>query len=358
MPEVTESDFRKILSRGEFGTRYYLCGEEKLLVSQYTNQLIERAAGKEPDDFNFHVFKEKFSVDEFEAAALMIPFTSRYNVVVVKDIDFRDFAPDESSRIIDIVDKTAGDTVMIFTFPTKTSGGGDDNAAGSKAAAAAKDRKLKTIFQKKGTVVEFKKLTPALLINKLTVSAEKRNVILEKKNATLLVEYCGTELNRLRMELDKLCAYVGEGGEIRKEDIDLLVPRGLESRVFDLSNAIINRRAADSFRILDTLLANQEEEIPIVSVIAMAYVNIYRVRMAIKSGARSSELKNWFKYSDAQLRYAERDSRNTTTAALRRSINVIAQTDMALKSTRTSKRLLLELLIEKLLIIAAEDGRR
>ena len=121
---------------------------------------------------------------------------------------------------------------------------------------------------------------------------------------------------------------------------------------------MIGHRAADAFRILNTLLYNREDEQKILATLANAYVNIYRVRIAIKSGERSIELKKWFTYSDAQLRYAERDSQKTTTAALRKSLDAIAETDIAMKSTRTSKRLLLEVLIEKLLIIASEYGRR
>ncbi len=351
MPNVTESDLKKIISRGDFGTLYYLYGDEKMLVAHYTKLLVEKTAGKQPDDFNYHVFTDAFSVNEFEAAAQMVPFTSDHNVVVVKDIDFSNFSSDECSKILDIVDKVAGDTVMILTFPTKT----DD---GKESSGKARDTKLKNIAVKRGTVVEFKKLTASSVKTKIISWASKRSVVLSPQNADLIVEYCGTDLNRLRSELEKLCAFTGEGGEITRDAIEGLVTRDLESRVFDLSNAVINRRGAEAFRVLDRLLYNREEELMIVSVLASSYVNIYRARIAIKSGARTTELKKWFKYSDAQLRYAERDSRSTTTAALRKSINAIAETDMAMKSTRTSKRLLLELLIEKLLIIASEDRRR
>lgn len=353
MPTISEADFKKILSRGDFGTLYYICGDEKMLVSHYTDLLIEKTAGKQPDDFNFHVFTDEFNVEEFEAAAQMIPFTSEYNVVVVKDLDLSQFGANESSKILDTVSNVAGDTVMIFTFPTKTAAEEKDGKG-----SGAKDTKLKSVIAKKGTIVEFSRLTPAALKTKLIAWASKRGVALSQPNASLLVEYVGTDLNKLRTELEKLCAFAGKDGEITKDAIDMLVTRDLESRIYDLSNAVIGRRAADAFKVLDRLLYNREDEMKIIAYLASAYVNIYRARIAVKSGARTTELKKWFKYNDAQLKYAERDSRNTTTAALRKSINAIAETDMGLKSTRTSKRLLLELLVEKLLIIANEGRRR
>ncbi len=353
MPIIGEADFKKILSRGDFGTLYYLCGDEKMLVAHYTDLLVAKTAGKKPDDFNYHEFTGDFKVEEFEAAAQMIPFTADYNVVVVKDLDMTMLKSDESSKILDTVSQAAGDTVMIFTFPTKP-----EKNEGVKAAGGSKDAKLKSLIQTKGTVVEFKKLTPAAVKTKLISWASKRSVVLPQKSADLLIEYVGVDLNRLRSELSKLCSYCGDGGEITEDAVKLLVTRDLESRIYDLSNAVISHRAAQAFKVLDTLLYNREDELKIMSALASSYVNIYRVRMAVKSGARSAELKKWFKYSDAQLRYAERDSRMTTTAALRRSINEIAKTDIAMKSTRTSKRLLLELLIEKLLIISSEGRRR
>ncbi|MBQ1388425.1 MAG: DNA polymerase III subunit delta [Clostridia bacterium] len=353
MPNIGEADFKKILSRGDFGTLYYLCGDEKLLVSHYTEKLIAKTAGKKPDEFNYHEFTGVINVDEFEAAAQMIPFTADYNVVVVKDLDMTALKPNEASKLLDTVSHVAGDTIIIFTFPTKP----DKNENG-KASGGAKDAKLKELVQKKGTVVEYKKLTAAAVKTKLSAWASKRGVVLSPKSADMLIEYVGVDLNRLRMELSKLCSYCGDNGEITEDIVDMLVTRDLESRIYDLSNAVINNKAAQAFRVLDTLLYNREDELRIMAALASSYVNIYRVRMAIKSGARTAELKKWFKYSDAQLRYAERDSRASTTAALRRSINAIAETDIAMKSTRTSKRLLLEILIQKLLMISSEERRR
>ncbi len=352
MPTITESDLKKVINKGNFGRLYYLCGEEKVLVSHYTRQIVEKTCGREPNDFNYHVFTEKFSVEEFEMAVQIMPFMSKYNVVVVKDIDFANFKDNEPKRILDTVSDVPEGTILIVTFPTKS------ETQGEKSTGGANDKKLKSIVSKVGTVAEFSPITPATARNYLMMWAKKSDVIMNEKEANLLVDYCGTDLNRLKCELSKLCSYVDEGGTITCEDIETLVTRTLESNVFELSNAIISRRADDSFKILNRLLYAKEEPVKIISVLAGSYMNIYRVRMAIKSGERSTVLKQWFKITDYQLRFAERDSRNTTTAVLRKSINAIAETDMALKSTRTSKSLLLELLIEKLLIIASEGKKR
>ena len=148
MPTMSESEFRKVLGGRDFGTLYYICGTEKMLVSYNTKKLIEKVAGKEPSDFNFHTFENGFDIDEMAVALQIVPFSSEYNVVVIKDLDMADFSSADGDRIIELISAVSGDTVVILTFPTK-----------QEEKLSPKDKKLKTLSNKKGTVVELNTLT-------------------------------------------------------------------------------------------------------------------------------------------------------------------------------------------------------
>lgn len=345
MAKISESEFRKVLSGRDFGTLYYICGTEKMLVTHNTKKLIDKVAGSEPSEFNFHTFTNDFDVDEFAVAIQVVPFVSEFNVVVVKDLDFADFSAAQGEKIIDLISNVSGDTIIILTFPTKL----DEKMN-------AKDKKLKTLANKKGTVLELNKLTVPNLQKKLVTWASKRNVILGNNTAEVIINYCGTDLTALRNELEKLCAYVGEGGEIKKEHVDKLVTKNLESSIFDISKAVINHDGTTAFKVLDRLIYQKEEPIAILAVLATSFIDMYRARIAIKCGSRSTDLAKWFTYkSDYRLRQAENNCKRTSTAVLRKSIDAITETDILLKSTRTDDRVQLELLIVKLLMIANED---
>lgn len=345
MPTINEAAFRKILSGGDFGTLYYICGTEKMLVAHNTKKLIERVAGKEPSDFNYHTFSNEFDVNELAAALQVVPFVSEYNVVVVKDLDFSAFSSADGEKIIDLISAVSGETVVILTFPTML-----------QEKEGAKDKKLKALANKKGTVIELNKLTGYALQKKLVSWASKRNIVLNPDAAALMVEYSGTDLNTLKNELEKLCSYVGEGGEITIRQVETLVTKNLESSIFDLSKAVINHDSTTAFKVLDRLIYQKEEAVSILGTLAMAYVDMYRVRIAIKCGYRSTDLSKWFLYkSEFRLKNAENNCKKMSTAVLRKSINAIAQTDVNLKSTRADDRVQLELLIVKLLMIANED---
>ncbi len=345
MPTINESEFRKILSGNDFGTLYYICGTEKMLVSLNTKKLVEKVAGKEPSDFNFHTFSEDFNVDELAAALQVVPFTSDYNVVIIKDPDMSEFSPSDGDRIIELISSVSGDTIVIITFPTKT-----------EDKSTSRDKKLKTLASKKGTVIELNKLTQAAIQKKLISWASKRNVMLSSKVADQIIRCSSTDLNTLKNELSKLCSYVGDGGEIRAEDVERLVSKNLESSVFDLSKAVISHDGTSAFQVLNRLFYQREEPIAILGVLTTTYVDMYRARIAIKCGSRSTDLAKWFNYkSEYRLRQAEANSKKTSTAVLRKSIDAIIKTDVLMKSTRTDDRVQLELLIVKLLMIANED---
>ncbi len=345
MPIITESDFKKLLSGGDFTTLYYICGTEKMLVSHYTSKLVEKVAGKNPSDFNFHTFTDDFDVDELAVSLQVVPFVSEYNVVVIKDLDFADFSAADGERIIDLISSVSGDSIVIITYPTKL-----------ESKVNAKDKKLKELAKKKGSVLELNKLTGQALQKKLISWASKRNIVLSPQTANVIIEYSGTDLNALKNELEKLCSYVGEGGEITKENVDMLVTKNLESSVFDLSKAVVYHDSTTAFKVLDRLFYQREEPLSILAVLSSAYVDMYRARIAVKCGSRSADLAKWFNYkSEYRLKHAESDSKRTSTAVLRKSIDAIAKTDIALKSTRADSRTQLELLIVKLLMIANED---
>jgi len=92
-------------------------------------------------------------------------------------------------------------------------------------------------------------------------------------------------------------------------------------------------------------------------VLSSAYVDLYRVRACVQGGHRPAELANYFPYKgkEFRLKNAERDMKGLSLEKLRESLEVLLETDIGLKSSRTGDRILMEKLIARLLLIAEKE---
>ena len=106
------------------------------------------------------------------------------------------------------------------------------------------------------------------------------------------------------------------------------------------------------------LAVQREEPIPILGVLSSAYADLYRAKVAVTAGQPADTLAADFKTTYARkefrLRNAARDCARLSTDTLRRSLEVLAQTDNALKQTNADGRSLLEQTVVKLIRLLRE----
>ena len=179
----------------------------------------------------------------------------------------------------------------------------------------------------------------------------KSGATISSIDAGRIITYCGKDLHTLRNEVDKLCAYV-DGGEITREVIEKLVTKTTEARIFDLSKLVISKNNDKAQKLLEDLFYLKEEPITIVAILAMTYIDIFRVRVAVESGKKIADIVGDFDYKKKEFRLnnAQRISSTMTTEEIRKSIELIIETDKKLKSKRVDKKILTQELITKLIL--------
>ena len=121
-----------------------------------------------------------------------------------------------------------------------------------------------------------------------------------------------------------------------------------------MGDALMAGRYEDAFLYLDTLLSQNEEPVVILSTLASAYIDMYRVQTALESGmtAPDAALFGEYKGREFRLRNAARNLRGMQSGVLQESLNLLLDADIALKSSRLSARIVLEELIARLLLTA------
>lgn len=188
--------------------------------------------------------------------------------------------------------------------------------------------------------------------------ANENDKLISRAAANRLVSLCGDDLTRLKNEVDKVCAYAA-GEEVSVEDINKMATVNLESRVFDLSNAVLEGNGEKAFQVLNLLFDQKEEPIAMLYILSNAYIDAYRVRVAAESGVMNSQLAGDFGYGKRTfvLDKVKRSTARVSTEALRRSLGLLVEADIKFKSVRVNYRLYLEQLIAQLLLTAKEAGR-
>lgn len=346
MPEITEAELKKQIEKADFSNLYFLHGEEKYLVSFYAKKLTSKAAGTIFPDFNFQRFDDSASIDEIASATEALPFMAERKCVVISDLNVEGLRTQEAAKLDELLKSVPDTTVLVFYLPSTEIDYKTDK----------KWKKFIDTVNKTGITVHLKKRSVPDLEKALCSAAAKRGCELSRQNAGRIIGYCGNDLQTLFNELEKLCAFAGEGG-ITAQMIDELVVKNLETRVYDLSKAIIAGEYDKAYGVLDLLFYQNEEPVSILAVLSSAYIDMYRVRISIQSGFSAMEPTKHFDYARKEFRLtnAERDAKKLTTAMLRQSLQVLLAADTALKSARGDRRIIMEKLIAQLLSIAEKE---
>nr|WP_255575723.1 DNA polymerase III subunit delta [Caproiciproducens faecalis] len=337
---------KKQIEKADFSNLYLLHGEEKYLVGFYAKKLIAKAAGTAFSDFNFQRFDDTASIDAIASAVEALPFMAERKCVVVSDLDVESLRAQEASKLDELLKSVPDTTVLVFYLPSIE----------IDYKADKKWKKFIDTVSRTGATVHLKRRSGPDLEKALCSAASKRGCELSRQNAGRIIGYCGNDLQTLFNELEKLCAYQKEGA-ISAQTIDALVVKNLETRVYDLSKAIIAGQYDKAYGILDLLFYQNEEPVSVLAVLSSAYIDMYRVRVSIQSGFSAMEPAKHFDYARKEFRLtnAERDAKKLTTPVLRQSLQVLLGADTALKSARGDRRIIMEKLIAQLLLIAEKE---
>lgn len=344
MAKLGEAQLKEQIKNSSFSNAYLIYGEESYLKEHYVSLLKKKIVDPTFESFNLHQFDGKdTALDDILKDAQMLPMMSEYNFVLVRDY------PVEKSKsdlklLTEFLEDVPESTIFVFVYDAIEP---DVKSAGFK--------KVITAFDNAGAVVNMEKRSETDVAKLLVSGAKKRGSVLDISNAKYLISVSGNDLKNLLNELDKL-AYFAHGQEITKDIIDNMATKCLQARVYDLSKAVVSADSDTAYSVLDTLFGMKEDPILILAVIGGVYVDMYRVKCAKTAGFSYDDVAKYYNYRGREfaLRNASRDCAGLTENQLRESLDEIMNTDLKLKSTVTDKKLLLEELIVKLILIAKE----
>ncbi len=347
MPKITENELRAKIKSAQPDCRVFLFyGEEKAQLRHYINKLRAKFAGKDPGDFSLRSLTQDNSVQEIYDAVFAAPaFLEDKRFIVVTDYDFTPASGIELDGLISGIGKIPQYSTLLIAYP-----------ATSPSFASGSNKKLLNAVEKAGVVVNFERLTDTALEKQLVYWANLRNVKLNEYDAARIVSYCGRDLTLLKNELEKLCAYK-QNGEITRGDIELLVTKNPEAKIFDVASHILSGSPDKAIEQINILISQKQTPQSIIAVLGGFYADIYRARAALEGGESLDSAAKRLGYGRRAfaLQRAHRSGKRLSSSGLRESLNAIAKTNALMNSSNADPKILLEQLVARLTLIRTEE---
>ncbi len=163
--------------------------------------------------------------------------------------------------------------------------------------------------------------------------------------ADVMRELVGSHLGEIYQELDKLASYTGERKEIGVDDVEAVISRVRIHTVFDLTRALGMKNCPDALRILDQMLESGEPHLRILTMMVRQFRLIWMAKEMRSLGKRDRDIGKALGIPGYFLPGLLAQLKNFTFQDLAEDYRRVLETDLALKSRSTSKRVLLENLV-------------
>lgn len=178
-------------------------------------------------------------------------------------------------------------------------------------------------------VVDCAKADTALLVKWIKAECARCDVVIQAETAKILSEYCLSDMTRIETETAKLIAYVGAGQEITKNDVDTMVARETESKIYEMTDYIGKKQFDKALSVIKEMLFKGETEQRLI----ISIYNYYRRLLhAAISDLSTEEIAKVFGVKEFAIRKTKEQASMFKKRALKSAVDALADADYRIKS--------------------------
>ncbi len=257
------------IKSGDVNGLYLFTGEEKYGRKLAVKELRKHFEDAGFDEFNINVFEGgDFSPETLADYVRTYPVMSDKKIAIVRNSGVFKSPSAELKAVAEDIIKDLPDYITIIFD--------EDNIDGRSGLV----KKIKS----GGLFCEFKFKTQGELAVWCRKTAAEAGIEISDENASHLVFVCDEGMENLKNETEKLVAYCREKGKIEKSDIDKIVRKSLKNRIFDMLDAITEKRSDDVYLMLDELMQLKEEPVKIIALISRQVIMLLKTAALAEDG--------------------------------------------------------------------------
>lgn len=246
------------IKQGNFKQIYLLYGEERYLRKQYTDRLKKALCG-EDDSMNTHFYEGKdVPVGEIIDLAETLPFLAARRVIFISNSGLFKSGGEKMAEYLTAPNET---TFFVFT----------ENEVDKRS-------KLFKTVQSQGYVSEFAVQDENTLKRWVAGILNKEGKKITENTVQLFLTKTGTDMENIRMELEKLICYCMGRDVITADDVNTICTNRISNHIFDMINAIADRQTTKALQLYYDLLALREPPMRILFLIARQYNMLLQVK--------------------------------------------------------------------------------
>ena len=315
------------IKSGKLNHIYLIYGEESFLRKQYKERL-KKALAPDDDTMNYSYFEGKdISAGEIIDLAETMPFLSDKRAIIIENSPF---FRSEGEKIAEYLNAVPETTYLVFVEET-----------------VDKRSKLYKSITKNGCVVEAGGLSEDKIITWILGILKKDNKKITQNTMHYLLGKIGTDMENIRSEVEKLSCYCYDREVITNEDIDAVCTTQINNQIFEMLDAMANKRQKTALQLYYNLLALKEPPMRILFLIGRQFNLLLQARMLKQKGYGDKTIAEKIGVPPfAATKYLNQAGKFKI-ADLRRAVAECVEADEAVKSGNRNDRLSVELLIIK-----------
>lgn len=275
---------------------------------------------------NLSVYGGKgIDVREVISQADTMPFFADRRLILIEDSGFFKTA---SPELADYIPRMPQETCMVFV----------ENEVDKRG-------KLYKAVKNTGRVVEMKRQDERTLMNWVLSTLRK-----EKKNITsatmeLFLSRTGNDMEFIEKELEKLLCYTIGRDVVTSKDVEDVCTVRTENKIFDMINAIAEKKQKKALDLYYDLLALKEPPMRILYLITRQFNLLMQVKALLAQGFDQNGAAEKLKMQSFIVRNYARQARSFTEEELERAVKDCIEAEEAVKTGRMNDVLSVELLI-------------
>lgn len=310
----------------QFAPIYFFCGEETFLIDEVVDALIEHAIDPSMKEFNFDlVHGNEIDGKKIVSLASSYPMMAERRVVIIKDFD----RVNGKDVLEAYAEQPSSSTVLVLI----------SNSPDLR-------KKPYSTFKKLAIIHESRSFYDNETIPWIEARVKQVHRTIEPAAIQMLHSYVGNNLRELSNEIEKIIIAIGEQQKISIADVERVVGVSREYTTFQLCDKIGEKNMARSLEIADRMLNSGESAVGIIAAMTNHFVRLWKLQDAVRQRKGEQEMLQYVYFNNFALRSSLAQVRNYRPEEIENAFLILAEADLAAKSSGDAKRILTKTITE------------